>query len=120
EARGRASTLRLWTLTVPAVSVKSLIGLVAASATISTFSPWRRSSWRATRNLKYARSAAVDAVFSGPATHTFPEFVRHIIENNLTAVNSIPGMLTKANVSEPRFAQAIGERSHCTFCGLNV
>lgn len=112
-----------------------------------------------------ARSTAIDAVFSGPATHTFPEFVRHVMDGNLSAVNSIAGVLTKANVDDLLVTQAIGrdrdiadyiepdyasfvtaftahrdaldpavrpvlmfetsrgcwwgERSHCTFCGLN-
>lgn len=108
---------------------------------------------------------AVDAVFSGPALHTFPEFVRCVSEGDLDKIHEIPGILTQRNCHEERFAKAIGrerdindfaepeyesfvevfsanrdalnrdvkpvlmfetsrgcwwgQRSHCTFCGLN-
>jgi magnesium-protoporphyrin IX monomethyl ester (oxidative) cyclase len=113
------------------------------------------------------RVPTVDAVFSGPALLTFPEFVRHVHEGDLEAIHRIPGVITTANAQEPRFAKAIGadrnvddffepayggfveafdtwrtarpdnaavkpvlyfetsrgcwwgQRSHCTFCGLN-
>ncbi len=108
---------------------------------------------------------AVDAVFSGPALHTFPEFVRCVREGRLDDVHEIPGVLTERNCRQERFAKAVGrerdinefiepeyqsfvdafsasrdnlnkdvrpvlmfetsrgcwwgQRSHCTFCGLN-
>lgn len=113
------------------------------------------------------RVAAVDAVFSGPALLSFPEFVRYVHEGELDEIHRIPGVITARNVVEPRFAKAIGpdrsvddffepayqsfveafdewraarpenadvkpvlyfetsrgcwwgQRSHCTFCGLN-
>lgn len=112
-----------------------------------------------------SRADAVDAIFSGPASYTFPEFLRRVQEGNFDAVHSIPGVMTRKNFGEHRFARAIGrdrdiddyvepdysafvsefsarrdslqpdarplllfetsrgcwwgERSHCTFCGLN-
>ncbi|MEV6412967.1 RiPP maturation radical SAM C-methyltransferase [Kribbella sp. NPDC051718] len=109
----------------------------------------------------------IDAIFSGPALHTFPEFVRLYLEGGLDAVNSIKGVVTPANVGDPVMVAAVGrdrdiddffepdysgyldafdrvrgelsadpdakpelmfetsrgcwwgQRSHCTFCGLN-
>ncbi|HEY5987788.1 MAG TPA: RiPP maturation radical SAM C-methyltransferase [Streptosporangiaceae bacterium] len=55
-----------------------------------------------------SRADAIDAIFSGPASHTFPEFLRHVHEGNRDAVHSIPGIITRKNLSERRFAQAIG------------
>jgi magnesium-protoporphyrin IX monomethyl ester (oxidative) cyclase len=107
----------------------------------------------------------LDAVFSGPALHTFPNFLRGVHEGNHAELHNIPGVLTAQNCRDPRFAKATGrdrdindffepdytafvrafsahrddlgadvkpvllfetsrgcwwgERSHCTFCGLN-
>lgn len=109
----------------------------------------------------------VDAIFSGPALHTFPDFVRLYLEGGMDAVNAIPGVVTQANVDDPVMVAAVGkdrdiddffepdysgyldafdrargelsadpdakpelmfetsrgcwwgQRSHCTFCGLN-
>lgn len=109
----------------------------------------------------------LDAIFSGPALHTFPDFVRLYLDGGLRAVNNIVGVVTPANVGDSRFAAGIGQdrdiddffepdysgylkafrsvrgelssdpevkpelmfetsrgcwwgqRSHCTFCGLN-
>ncbi|WP_248580877.1 RiPP maturation radical SAM C-methyltransferase [Nocardioides sp. InS609-2] len=110
---------------------------------------------------------AVDAIFSGPALHTFPDFVQRYLEGGIDAVNDIPGVVTRANIEDPVLAAAVGrdrdiddffepdhssyldaferacgalsadpdvkpelmfetsrgcwwgQRSHCTFCGLN-
>jgi ribosomal peptide maturation radical SAM protein 1 len=111
---------------------------------------------------------ALDFVFSGPALHTFPEFVRCMLDGKPELADNIPGVLSKRNAKVPRFRRAIGrerhiddyihpeyqsfvdkftqcqdalrdstesaepvlyfetsrgcwwgERSHCTFCGLN-
>ncbi|MFE3661171.1 RiPP maturation radical SAM C-methyltransferase [Streptomyces sp. NPDC059165] len=109
----------------------------------------------------------LDAIFSGPALHTFPDFVRLYLDGGLSAVNNILGVVTPANASDSRFAAGVGrdrdiddffepdysdylaafrgvraelssdpetkpelmfetsrgcwwgQRSHCTFCGLN-
>ncbi|EHR51365.1 bacteriocin maturation radical SAM protein 1 [Saccharomonospora marina XMU15] len=109
----------------------------------------------------------IDAVFSGPALHTFPDFVQRYLGEGLSAVNDIVGVVTPTNVGDPRFAAGVGrdrdiddffepdyseyleafhgvrselssdpeikpelmfetsrgcwwgQRSHCTFCGLN-
>ncbi|MEV5407893.1 RiPP maturation radical SAM C-methyltransferase [Thermopolyspora sp. NPDC052614] len=112
--------------------------------------------------------AALDYVFSGPSLHTFPGFVRCVLEGRLDLADRIPGIMSKRNVKIPRFRRAVGrdrdiddyihpdyqgfvdtfsqaqealradageaepilyfetsrgcwwgERSHCTFCGLN-
>jgi magnesium-protoporphyrin IX monomethyl ester (oxidative) cyclase len=111
---------------------------------------------------------ALDFVFSGPALHTFLDFVRCILNGKPESAHDIPGILSKRNVQLPRFRRSIGrerdiddyvqpeyqsffdkftqhevalrdgaesvepvlyfetsrgcwwgERSHCTFCGLN-
>ncbi|WP_067504344.1 RiPP maturation radical SAM C-methyltransferase [Actinoplanes sp. TFC3] len=109
----------------------------------------------------------IDAVFSGPALHTFPDFVRLYLDEGLGAVNNIVGVVTSANAGDARLAAGVGrdrdiddffepdfadylaafqkvrtelssdpeikpelmfetsrgcwwgQRSHCTFCGLN-
>ncbi|MGZ0150530.1 RiPP maturation radical SAM C-methyltransferase [Kribbella sp. WER1] len=109
----------------------------------------------------------IDAIFSGPALHTFPEFVRLHLEGRLDAVDGIKGVVTSSNVGDPVTVAAVGkdrdiddffepdysgyldafdrvrgelsadpdakpelmfetsrgcwwgQRSHCTFCGLN-
>ncbi|MFC6085292.1 RiPP maturation radical SAM C-methyltransferase [Sphaerisporangium aureirubrum] len=112
--------------------------------------------------------AALDYVFSGPSLHTFPDFVRCVMDGRPELADEIPGVMSKRNVRIPRFRRAIGkdrdlddyihpdyesfvgkftecqdalradageaepilyfetsrgcwwgERSHCTFCGLN-
>ncbi|MEW2529322.1 RiPP maturation radical SAM C-methyltransferase [Streptomyces sp. NPDC047071] len=114
------------------------------------------------------RIPALDFIFSGPALHTFPEFVRRLLDGEPERAEAIPGVMTRHNVSVDRFRRAIGrdcdiddyvqpeyqsfvdkfkdsqealrasggadeptlyfetsrgcwwgERSHCTFCGLN-
>ncbi|MEI5100550.1 RiPP maturation radical SAM C-methyltransferase [Streptomyces sp. PmtG] len=114
------------------------------------------------------RIPALDFIFSGPALHTFLEFVQRLLDNEPERADSIPGVMTRRNVSVDRFRRAIGrdrdiddyvqpeyqsfvdkfkdsqdalrasggtdeptlyfetsrgcwwgERSHCTFCGLN-
>lgn len=111
------------------------------------------------------RVPEVDAVFSGPALHSFPEFVQHVLAGDPNEIHGITGVLTRQNAGttrqpvgrdrdindffEPdysgfveaftshqeRFAGAErakpvlffetsrgcwwGQRSHCTFCGLN-
>lgn len=109
---------------------------------------------------------AVDFLFSGPAIHSFTQFMRHVIDENPEAADKIPGVVSRRNCRDPKFADAIGrdndindllrpeylsflnaldehpeliltgtsepmlyfetsrgcwwgERSHCTFCGLN-
>jgi ribosomal peptide maturation radical SAM protein 1 len=111
---------------------------------------------------------ALDFVFSGPALHTFLEFVQCVLDGKPELADNIPGVMSKRNVKVPRFRRAIGrerhiddyihpeyrsfvdkftqcqdalreaagsaepvlyfetsrgcwwgERSHCTFCGLN-
>jgi ribosomal peptide maturation radical SAM protein 1 len=108
---------------------------------------------------------AIDFVFSGPALHTFPEFVQHVRDGDLDAVHRIPGVVSTRNAGDEQFAKAMGrerdiddffepdyqdfvaafdasrealgpqvkpilffetsrgcwwgQRSHCTFCGLN-
>jgi len=109
----------------------------------------------------------IDAIFSGPALHAFPDFVRLYLDGGLEAVNDIVGVVTPANVNDSRPAAGVGkdrdiddffepdysgylaafdrargelsadpdakpelmfetsrgcwwgQRSHCTFCGLN-
>lgn len=111
---------------------------------------------------------ALDYIFSGPALHSFLDFVRCVLDGDLEKADEIPGVLTRRNADQPRFRKAIGrdrdiddyirpeyesfvdrfkaaqdelragagkaeptlyfetsrgcwwgERSHCTFCGLN-
>lgn len=109
----------------------------------------------------------VDAIFSGPALHTFPGFVRAYLDGGLDAVDDIVGVVTRTNAADARFVEGVGrdrdiddffepdysgyldafdrartsldigpevkpelmfetsrgcwwgQRSHCTFCGLN-
>jgi magnesium-protoporphyrin IX monomethyl ester (oxidative) cyclase len=110
----------------------------------------------------------LDFVFSGPALHTFPDFLRCVLEGRPSAAISTPGILSRDNVQRLSSRHAIGrdrdiddfiepdyesfraalcgssglggdasaptapllpfetsrgcwwgERSHCTFCGLN-
>ncbi|WP_158581538.1 RiPP maturation radical SAM C-methyltransferase [Actinomadura spongiicola] len=111
---------------------------------------------------------ALDFIFSGPALHTFPEFVRCVLDGKPELAENIPGIMSRRNVATDRFRGAIGrdrdiddyvqpeyqsfvdkfkhsedalresggtdrptlyfetsrgcwwgQRSHCTFCGLN-
>jgi ribosomal peptide maturation radical SAM protein 1 len=110
---------------------------------------------------------AIDAVFSGPALHTFPQFVQQLVEGTPDGIHQIPGVVTARNCHDPRYREAVGrdrdindfftpdytafvkafdahrnrpggpatakpvlffetsrgcwwgQRSHCTFCGLN-
>jgi ribosomal peptide maturation radical SAM protein 1 len=111
---------------------------------------------------------ALDFIFSGPALHTFPEFVQCVLDGKPELADNIPGIVSQRNANSPRFRRAIGrdrdiddyvqpeyqsfiekfsqyqdalrdgagtaepilyfetsrgcwwgERSHCTFCGLN-
>ncbi|QKW35606.1 RiPP maturation radical SAM protein 1 [Actinomadura sp. NAK00032] len=111
---------------------------------------------------------SLDYVFSGPALHTFPQFVKCVLEGEPERADAIPGVISRRNAAQPRFGGAIGrdrdiddyvrpeyesfvdkftaaqdelrrgagkaeptlyfetsrgcwwgERSHCTFCGLN-
>ncbi len=110
---------------------------------------------------------AIDAVFSGPALHTFPQFLQQLLAGAPEGIHRIPGVLTAENCRDPRYVQAVGrdrdindfftpdysgfveafsanqdrlggpetakpilffetsrgcwwgQRSHCTFCGLN-
>lgn len=50
----------------------------------------------------------VDAIFSGPALHTFPDFVRAYLDGGLDAVNEIVGVVTQANADDSRFATGVG------------
>ncbi|QUQ64656.1 RiPP maturation radical SAM C-methyltransferase [Kutzneria sp. CA-103260] len=109
----------------------------------------------------------IDAVFSGPALHSFPQYIKQLLDGTPEGVHEIPGVLTAQNCHEPRFVKAVGrdrsiddyfrpdysgfvsafdanrdrlggpevakpilffetsrgcwwgQRSHCTFCGLN-
>jgi len=114
------------------------------------------------------RVSTMDAVFSGPALHTFPRFLHSLRDGTPAALDTIPGVLTRHNVDLAPAASSIGadrsidddippdyssfvtaynanaaalddgrgssrpvlmfetsrgcwwgERSHCTFCGLN-
>ncbi|MFE2179020.1 RiPP maturation radical SAM C-methyltransferase [Streptomyces sp. NPDC059455] len=114
------------------------------------------------------RIPALDFIFSGPALHTFPEFVQCILDGKPQLADEIPGIISQRNMNIDRFRRAIGrdrdiddyvqpeyqsfvdkfdqsqealresggtdkptlyfetsrgcwwgERSHCTFCGLN-
>ncbi len=112
-----------------------------------------------------AHADQLDFVFSGPALCTFPEFLRCVADGETERAHAIPGVVSRQNVSDPRFRTALGrerdieeyfeadysafadsfdkmaaatgetlepllffetsrgcwwgERSHCTFCGLN-
>lgn len=113
------------------------------------------------------RVPALDYVFSGPSLRTFPALLRALLDGRPEDAETIPGILTRDNCRDPRFAKAVGadldiddvlmpdydafaasvtdssglfaqrpdarpvlyfetsrgcwwgERSHCTFCGLN-
>jgi ribosomal peptide maturation radical SAM protein 1 len=110
---------------------------------------------------------AIDAVFSGPALHTFPQFLEQLLAGGPGGVHTIPGVLTAKNCHDPAQRETVGrerdiddfftpdytgfvadfdahrsrlggpetakpilffetsrgcwwgQRSHCTFCGLN-
>lgn len=111
---------------------------------------------------------SLDFIFSGPALHTFPEFVQCLLDGKPELADNIPGIMSKRNIKIPKFRRAVGrerniddfvrpqyesfiakydecqdqlralagevepilyfetsrgcwwgERSHCTFCGLN-
>lgn len=113
-----------------------------------------------------AHVPAVDFVFSGPALHSFTEFMRYVLDGRPEAADTIQGVVSRRTCHSPRAAAAIGrdqnindlvrpdytsffgalndhpalrrtgssdpmlffetsrgcwwgERSHCTFCGLN-
>ncbi|MEQ4304394.1 RiPP maturation radical SAM C-methyltransferase [Plantactinospora sp. B6F1] len=113
-----------------------------------------------------ARVPSLDYVFSGPALDTFATFLRYRIDSSLSEVDSVRGILSRRNCTDPRYRDAIGtghdiddffppdysafltaladhptleatsaaeptlffetsrgcwwgQRSHCTFCGLN-
>jgi magnesium-protoporphyrin IX monomethyl ester (oxidative) cyclase len=109
----------------------------------------------------------IDYIFSGPALHTFPQFLHAIQDGDRSVLDTIPGIQTAWNARDPRFATSVGpdrdiddffepdygdfldafsanrdrlsddpdlkptllfetsrgcwwgQRSHCTFCGLN-
>lgn len=110
----------------------------------------------------------LDFVFQGPALHTFPALVRHLLDGDAAGLHAIPGILSERNCADPRYTASVGrerdiddyiepdydsfvaslrgnaeltaaidagtqpilyfetsrgcwwgERSHCTFCGLN-
>ncbi|HEX7333070.1 MAG TPA: RiPP maturation radical SAM C-methyltransferase [Pyrinomonadaceae bacterium] len=51
----------------------------------------------------------IDYVFSGPALKSFPEFVQHCLNGDLTSVGSIKGVFTKRNYIFQTGPDAIGE-----------
>ena len=53
--------------------------------------------------------APIDYVFSGPALKSFPEFVQHCLDGDLTSVGSIKGVFTKRNYIFQTGPDAIGE-----------
>lgn len=53
--------------------------------------------------------APIDYVFSGPALKSFPEFVQHCLDGDLTSVGSIKGVFTKRNHIFQTGPDAIGE-----------
>lgn len=53
--------------------------------------------------------APIDYVFSGPALKSFPEFVQHCLDEDLTKVGSIKGVFTKRNYIFQTGPDAIGE-----------
>ena len=108
----------------------------------------------------------IDFVFSGPALHSFPDFLRCVAADDLDRAHTIPGVVCGKTARDPRHRTALGrqrdiedyvepdysafiesfdamresggeadlepllffetsrgcwwgERSHCTFCGLN-
>ncbi|CAM3748147.1 RiPP maturation radical SAM C-methyltransferase [Kibdelosporangium persicum] len=115
-----------------------------------------------------AHVPTVDYTFSGPALHTFPEFLRCLVDDTPEKAHTLPGVVTARNYTQARYGQAVGrdrdiedffepdfssfvtaftarreqlgeqaarteptlffetsrgcwwgQRSHCTFCGLN-
>ncbi|MGE5830141.1 MAG: RiPP maturation radical SAM C-methyltransferase [Micromonosporaceae bacterium] len=115
-----------------------------------------------------AGTPAIDFVFSGPALHTFPDFVGHLLAEDREGLHAIPGVLSTRNCDDPALSARVGrdrdiddfiepyyadfvaslrgnrtlsdavaagtepilyfetsrgcwwgQRSHCTFCGLN-
>ncbi|WP_447041728.1 RiPP maturation radical SAM C-methyltransferase [Streptomyces sp. DSM 118878] len=109
---------------------------------------------------------AVDFLFSGPALHSFAEFMRYVLEGRPEEADTIQGVVSRRTCHDPKSVAAIGrdqnindqvrpdytsffrelddhpevrrtgssdpmlffetsrgcwwgERSHCTFCGLN-
>ncbi|MFI9723615.1 RiPP maturation radical SAM C-methyltransferase [Streptomyces sp. NPDC052396] len=115
-----------------------------------------------------AEVPAVDYVFSGPALHTFPDFLRCLLDGEPDRAHTLPGVITRRNHTQARYGLAVGrdrdiddffppdfhsfvtafsaeralldgpaaatepvlpfetsrgcwwgQRSHCTFCGLN-
>lgn len=111
---------------------------------------------------------ALDFIFSGPALHSFPEFVRRVLDGRPESADDIPGVISRRNVNRPGIRESMGrdrdiddyvrpdfggfvdkfkqcedelratagsasprlyfetsrgcwwgEKSHCTFCGLN-
>jgi ribosomal peptide maturation radical SAM protein 1 len=110
----------------------------------------------------------IDFVFSGPALHSFPEFLKRLVNGDEDALHAVPGVVSRRNADDPRYAKSVGrdrdvndfiepdydrfiaslkgnaelsaaldagtrpvlyfetsrgcwwgQRSHCTFCGLN-
>jgi len=108
----------------------------------------------------------IDFVFSGPALHSFPDFLRCVAADDLDRAHTIPGVVCGKTATDPRHRTGLGrqrdiedyvepdysafvesfdtmrattgeadlepllffetsrgcwwgERSHCTFCGLN-
>ena len=53
--------------------------------------------------------ASIDYVFSGPALKSFPEFVQHCLDGDLSKVGSIKGVFTKRNYIFQTGPEAIGE-----------
>ena len=53
--------------------------------------------------------APIDYVFSGPALKSFPEFVQHCLDGDLSKVGSIKGVFTKRNYIFQTGPDAIGE-----------
>lgn len=51
---------------------------------------------------------ALDYIFSGPALHTFPEFLQSILDGNPELADSILGIISRWNENMPRFRRAIG------------
>lgn len=117
-------------------------------------------------NVLVERLTALDYVFSGPALHSFPDFVRALLDDDPAAAEAVPGILSRRTNRRPGVRAAVGrdrqitdvvlpdyknfrrtieahpelvregssevmlffetsrgcwwgERSHCTFCGLN-
>jgi ribosomal peptide maturation radical SAM protein 1 len=51
---------------------------------------------------------AVDFVFSGPALHSFIDFLRCKLRNDEPGLQAIRGVVSKANCKDPRFRASIG------------